>query len=156
MKADIDRQISQYCALLREWNAAYEKQARAAGLNYTSLQVLSAIYSLEDCTQKCIAERCFLPRQTVNSIVTQFFRRGWIEMKERAEDRRTKEIRLTPEGETFASRTLQGIRESERQAMGELSEEQRRQLLETTRLYISRCRQTVAELSGEAGKNSGK
>lgn len=73
-------------------------------------------------------------------------------MEERPEDRRTKEIRLTPEGAAFASRTLHRIRESERQAMGELGEEQRRQLLETTRLYISRCRQTVTELAGEAGK----
>ena len=52
MAVSIRAQIVQYCNLLHEWNASYEEYAESAGLSYTSLSVLSAIYSSPRRTQK--------------------------------------------------------------------------------------------------------
>lgn len=131
--------IQAYCACLHEWNAAYEDYAKSVDLNFTSLSILSALYETENCTQKMLCEQCFLPKQTVNTAVTAFYKKGWIRMQELPEDRRNKTIHFTEEGQREAERIMQKVRESERQAMGGLSKEEREQLLSLTRRYVTAC-----------------
>lgn len=52
-------------------------------LNSTSHSILSALYESEDCTQKVLCDPCFLPKQTVHTAVTTFYKTGWIQMEER-------------------------------------------------------------------------
>ena len=68
--SELQEQIRQYGSYLYEWNASYEEYARRVGLSYTSLAVLSTLYDAENCTQKMLCERCFLPKQTVNAAIT--------------------------------------------------------------------------------------
>lgn len=131
--------IQEYCSCLHEWNAAYEDYAKSVDLNFTSLSILSALYETENCTQKMLCEQCFLPKQTVNTAVTAFYKKGWIRMQELPEDRRNKTIHFTEEGQREAKRIMQKVRESERQAMGGLSKEEREQLLSLTRRYVTAC-----------------
>ena len=98
MKKDVQSQITQYCGLLHEWNAAYEEYAKSVGLSYTSLSILSELCRNENATQKEIAENCFLPKQTVNAVITSFLRRDWVKLEELPEDRRTKTVDFTEEG----------------------------------------------------------
>ena len=139
---DIQDQIRQYCACLQEWNASYEEYAKSVGLSYTSLSLLSAIYETEQCTQKLLSERCLLPKQTVNAVITAFYQKGWV----RLEDRRNKTIHLTAPGREEAERVLRRVRESERQAMGELTEEERAVLLSATRRYVTGCKNAMKGL----------
>ena len=75
--SELQEQIRQYGSYLYEWNASYEEYARRVGLSYTSLAVLSTLYDAENCTQKMLCERCFLPKQTVNAAITAFYKKGW-------------------------------------------------------------------------------
>ena len=131
--------IRAYSACLQEWNASYEDYARAVGLNYTSLSILTAIYETEACTQKLLCERCFLPKQTVNAVITAFYKRGWIQMCELPEDRRVKTIHFTKAGLGEAERILQRVYEGERRAMKALSGEEQRLLMALTRRYVAAC-----------------
>ena len=140
---DIQDQIRQYCACLQEWNASYEDYAKSVGLSYTSLSLLSAIYRTEQCTQKLLCERCFLPKQTVNAAVTAFCRKGWLRLEELPEDRRNKTIHLTDVGRAQAGRILERVRESERRAMEALTEEERAVLLSATRRYVTGCKEAM-------------
>ena len=116
------------------------------GLSYTSLSLLSAIYETEQCTQKLLSERCLLPKQTVNAVITAFYQKGWVRLEELPEDRRNKTIHLTDPGREEAERVLQRVRESERQAMGELTEEERAVLLSATRRYVTGCKNAMKGL----------
>ena len=138
--------IQAYCACLQEWNASYEDYAKSVGLNFTSLSILSAIYGSENCTQKMLCERCFLPKQTVNAAVTAFYKKGWIRMQELPEDRRNKTIHFTEAGRSEVERILQKIRQSERAAMGGFREEEQKQLLELTRRYVTACKNAMKGL----------
>ena len=51
------------------------------GLSYTSLSVLSTIADTENCTQKMLCEMRFLPKQTVNAVVTAFYKKGWLRLE---------------------------------------------------------------------------
>lgn len=144
--SELQEQIRQYCSYLNAWNAAYEDYARSVGLSYTSLSVLSALYGAENCTQKMLCERCFLPKQTVNTTITAFYKKGWVRLEELPEDRRNKTIHFTPEGQTAADKIMQHVRESELKSMGSLSESERLVLLSVTKRYVAGCKEAMKGL----------
>ena len=146
MQPDYSAQINQYSSYLHEWNASYEEYAKSVGLSFTSLSILCAIYRTEQCTQKLLCERCFLPKQTVNAAVTAFYKKGWIRLEELPEDRRNKTIHFTDEGRQEAERILQKVRQSEQMAMANLSDEERAVLLSATKRYITGCKDAMKGL----------
>lgn len=146
MGSELQAQISEYCSYLHEWNASYEEYAKSVGLSYTSLSILSAIYSTENCTQKLLCEQCFLPKQTVNAAVTVFYKKGWIRLEELPEDRRNKTIHFTEQGQKEAERIMQKVRHSEQQAMSKLTDEERKLLLSVTRRYVLGCKEAMKGL----------
>lgn len=146
MPQDIREQICEYCSYLQEWNASYEEYAKSEGLSFTSLSLLSAIYRTEKCTQKLLAEQCFLPKQTVNAVITGFYKKGWVQLRELPEDRRNKTVHLTETGRAEAARILQRVQQSEQQAMSHLTEEERRVLLSATRRYVTGCKNAMKGL----------
>ena len=144
--SELQDQIRQYCSCLHEWNASYEDYARSVGLSYTSLSVLSTLYGTENCTQKMLCERCFLPKQTVNTAVTAFYKKGWVRLEELPEDRRNKTIHFTPEGQKAADEIVRRVHESELQSMGALSESERLVLLSVTKRYVTGCKEAMKGL----------
>ena len=129
-----------------EWQAitmAYSDYARSIGINYTSLQVLKYITTIEGCTQKDICERSFLPKQTVNSIITGFYKKGFVELRELKEDRRTKSIHLTEAGQKYLDSFFPHIDESEYQAMASLSEKERENLIHCIHSYGEKFREML-------------
>lgn len=146
MRQDIREQICEYCSYLQTWNASYEEYAKSVGLSFTSLSILSVIYRTEKCTQKLLSEQCFLPKQTVNAVITSFYKKGWVQLRELPEDRRNKTVHLTETGAVEAERILQKVRQSEQQAMSQLTEEERAVLLSATRRYVTGCKNAMRGL----------
>ena len=144
--SELQEQIRQYCSYLHEWNASYEDYARSVGLSYTSLSILSALYGMESCTQKMLCESCFLPKQTVNTTITAFYKKGWVRLEELPEDRRNKTIHFTPEGQAAADEIMQRVRESELKSMSALSESERLVLLSVTKRYVAGCKEAMKGL----------
>ena len=143
MEPNIQAQIQQYDSYLQQWCAGYEDYAKSVGLSFTSLSILSAIYDLPDCTQKQLCQVCFLPKQTVNAVVTSFYKKGWVRLEEVPTDRRNKTIHFTDQGHAEAQRILSRVQESERAAMSALSEEERRTLLSATERYVTCCNRAL-------------
>ena len=146
MQLDIREQIRQFDACLQEWSASYEDYAKSVGLSFTSLSVLSVIYETERCTQKLLCEVCFLPKQTVNAVITSFYKKGWVRLEELPEDRRNKTIHLTETGRAEAERIVQKICQSEIESMSRLTEEEREMLLSATRRYVLGCKEAMKGL----------
>ena len=146
MRQDIREQICEYCSYLQTWNASYEEYAKSVGLSFTSLSILSVIYRTEKCTQKLLSEQCFLPKQTVNAVITSFYKKGWVQLRELPEDRRNKTVHLNETGAVEAERILQKVRQSEQQAMSQLTEEERAVLLSATRRYVTGCKNAMKGL----------
>ena len=144
--SELQEQIRKYCSYLHEWNASYEDYARSVGLSYTSLNILCALYDAENCTQKMLCESCFLPKQTVNTTITAFYKKGWVRLEELPEDRRNKTIHFTPEGQAAADEIMQRVRESELKSMSALSESERLVLLSVTKRYVAGCKDAMKGL----------
>ena len=139
IKEQIDTFVSEWQAI----TMAYSDYARSIGINYTSLQVLKYITTIEGCTQKDICECSFLPKQTVNSIITGFYKKGFVELRELKEDRRTKSIHLTETGQEYLASFFPHIDESEYQAMASLSEKERESLIHCIHAYGEKFREML-------------
>ena len=134
--------IHQFFAQMQAIDKTFDIYAKKLGLNYISLLVLEYIYeNPEHCTQKKIVEATFSPKQTVNLIVKSFWQQGYLELKETPADRRNKEIFLTAAGKTYAEKILRPVYKAEEDAVGHMTEEERKTMLQCTSLYAEKCRE---------------
>lgn len=122
-------------------NAAYEEYARSLGFSYTSLLILHIVYLSEHATQKEISEETFLPKQTVNSAINQFVKKGIMRLEESNKDRRSKEIRLSEDGRKLADSILPKISQAEEDAMEVFGKQERS-------LFLSRMEEYAITLNG--------
>lgn len=87
-----------------------------------------------------------LPKQTVNNVITAFYKSGYIELREFPENRRIKNIHLTDKGKVYADELIPHIHEADKIAMKLLTEEQQDTLLSLMDTYVSAFRK---EMLGE-------
>ena len=103
-------------------NALYENWAKTKGLTVNSLMLLYMIYQHPaQSTQTFICERLSLPKQTVNTILHSFAKKGYIQMVSNPSDRRSKLLSFTPLGLSYAEPLLQELFALEEQALTQLS-----------------------------------
>ena len=143
---DIESKTRIFCNAWQSISVIYEDYARNSGISYNSLYILNAILYTENCTQKQICEKTLLPKQTVNNVITSFFKSGYIELREFPENRRVKTIHLTEKGMQYAQTLIPHIHEADCKAMEALSEEQQDMLLKLMDTYVSTFRK---EMLGE-------
>ncbi len=129
----------------QQMDQVYEDHARSCCLSYASLDVLAVISGRPCCTQKDIGQRTHLPKQTVNSIVSAFYREGLVELCELPEDRRTKKIFLTEAGQAYADRVLSPVKLAEKTAIAQFAEEELRLLLALMKRYADTYRDVLQE-----------
>ena len=130
---DIDFKTKAFCNAWQSLDMIYEDYARKVGISYNSLYILNAILQTENCTQKLICERTLLPKQTVNNVVTGFYKDGYVELREFPENRRIKTIHLTKQGRAYADSVIPHIHQAEQIAMETLTEEQQDRVIEIVR-----------------------
>lgn len=127
--------IEQFNSTWRNIESVYEDYARRIGMTYTSMHIFNLIAVTEDCTQSMLCERTRLPKQSVNAVVTQFYKQGLIELREVPSDRRNKTIHLTSQGEEFSKRYIEHIMAAEKQAMKSLEDAESEQLVSSMKSY---------------------
>ena len=142
----IEEKTRAFCNAWQSISIIYEDYARKSGISYNSMYILNAIQQIRDCTQKQICEKTLLPKQTVNNVVTAFYKNGYIELREYPENRRIKTIHLTEKGRQYANELIPHIHQADRVAMEALTEEQQDTLLSLMDTYVAAFRK---EMLGE-------
>lgn len=135
--SDIDLKTKEFCGAWQSLEIIYEDYARKIGVSYNSLYILNTIFENENCTQKQICEKTLLPKQTVNNVISAFYKSGYIELCELPENRRIKTIKLTEKGEEYAKPLVMRIDKASHLAMEALSEEEQDKLLKLINKYVS-------------------
>lgn len=107
-------QLERYYALWKDCTAAYEEWSKAQGLSSNGVLVLYSFCSGEEyCTQKSISSKWCIPKQTVNTILKEFQKKGYVEMASMEEDKRSKLLRLTDAGKAYAETIIGRLRKKE-------------------------------------------
>ena len=139
-------ELNKYYAVWQECNYVYEEWAKAHGLSINSLWVLSDIYEgKEDCTQRKISQHWQIPKQTVNMILKDLEKRGFVELLPIQEDKRNKRIQFTAKGNEYADTIISSLRKVELFVIEEMGTERIKQLNENMALFV--------ELFSKAGGN---
>lgn len=141
----IRSQVDKFGDNLQDLNAIYDDYAKTVGIASTSMKVLNYILTIPDCTQRMICEMTFLPRQTVNSIVTDFYNQGYIELKETKKDRRVKSIHLTEKGIEYSDKIIPKLANAQYCAMKGLDDTEREVLIELLQKYTELFREHISE-----------
>lgn len=133
---------------LQSLDGVYEEYAKSRGMTYLTLVMLEEIYELGvDCTQKRISEETRYPKQTVNLVVKSFLEKGYVELKETAEDRRNKRILLTESGRRLCEGIVVPLLERENAVLIKMGETQSCELLRLLSQYCALYRESVGSLN---------
>ena len=99
-------------------DGSYYFFARSLGVKDNALALLYALDDGRVHLQARISEEWLIPKTTVNTIVKEMARAGYVRL-EAGEDAREKALRLTEKGQAYARDVLRTVYEAERQALRE-------------------------------------
>lgn len=103
VKNEMLEQLQRYYILWKESNVIYEEWAKSQGLSINSLLILYSFFGDSgNFTQKAISQKWHIPKQTVNTILKDFEKRGYVKLISMPTDKRNKQIQLTPMGKQFS------------------------------------------------------
>lgn len=124
------KQLNEFNNIMLGIERVYEDYAKDHNLTYMSLTVLEIVYYAENpLTQKEITNMCHYNKQVVNSIIKQFYDKGYILLKELKEDRRNKSVTLSKKGKVYADEILLPLWKIEKNALTNLTDEERELML---------------------------
>ena len=136
-----------FTPLLAQFDKIYYELAKRHGESYFGMWVLEE--RPEGVTQKQLCEILYSPKQTVNSLVASFVRRGLVETKPNSTDGRSKLHVLTAAGKE----KLDAIRRDERMlgiySLDGVSREELDQVRRVLFGIADRCTQGVAFLNAD-------
>ena len=128
------QQVEQMCVCLCRQEALYGEWAKAHGMSYNTIMTMYALDQARGCTQKQIAEEWLIPKQTVNTIVKELERQGYVQF-EAGRDLKEKLVRFTEAGQAYAEGYLRELYQIEERAMESLGEELRQAMVEGTQAF---------------------
>ncbi|HQO11894.1 MAG TPA: MarR family transcriptional regulator [Petrotogaceae bacterium] len=135
-KKKVHTQLMEYYQIFKETDAIYNRLAKRAGLAESAYWVIYSIRMMDGrCTQKEICSQWSLSKQTVNSGLKYLEKEGLIMLAEFSEDRRSKEILLTENGEKFSKKYIDTVFEMEMETFEKMSDRERKGLIDSSRRY---------------------
>lgn len=147
MDRTIAAQLTALNQIYKEIDELYHHYAKASGLSDTALWVL---YSLWECggpyPQREFCEEWNYSPQTANSALKSLEKQGLVALDFARGNRKSKEIRFTPEGEALARRVIVPLMEAERSAIAGLGEEERAALLAVTQKHAALLKEETEKL----------
>lgn len=130
-------QLQRYYALWKECTAMYEEWSKDQGLSSNRVFALYSFYESNGrCTQKMISEKWNIPKQTVNTILKDFQKKGYINMVSDDSDKRNKLICLTESGMEYTKDIIEKRQSKEIYVIEKMGLENIESLNDNTELFI--------------------
>lgn len=123
-------------SLLRKANGLNRERANFYGLNDLESIILIHIGMNEKVKQKTLVNKFKAPKQTINSAIMNLKDKGYIELRTDEDDKRAKNLYLTPEGELRRREVLVPIEEANRAMYEDLGEENIREITRYLELLL--------------------
>lgn len=146
--------IRTYNGQYKEGNEIYHRLARHYGLSDSAFWILYTLRESEGpVSQTQLCRELYLSKQTVNSALKNLEEAGYLRLESVPDNRKNKEIRLTPMGEELLRRTVDPVFAMEERAFQRLTEEEREAILHLGRRNLDLLREEAERLLRE-GKTS--
>jgi DNA-binding MarR family transcriptional regulator len=133
MKNSLNKSLESFYDSYFGINAIYDRWAKLHGLTSGSLFVLYIIHEYPiECTQRFICDKLFYPKQTVNAILNSFIQQGYVITTIAKEDKRSKTVSFTENGQKYADELLSKLRSFEEEALINMNIDERHAMIRGT------------------------
>lgn len=118
MNEKIKRQVDTINQKTKELDSLYRIAARKSGISDGEICIWSTLLNAEiEYSQQDLCDLLSLPKQTVNSLISNLIKRGCVTLEHAMGTKNRKVIRLTEEGYNFGKSKVMWIFEAEQKAM---------------------------------------
>lgn len=142
-----NKYIQEINSVVERTDYLYEKWAKQHGINSYVMQVMYMIYASEINKQKDIVENYGMPKQTVNTVITDLQRKGYIRLTPDENDKRSKIIILTDEGRRYAENIVNPLLNCEKEVLAKMGKERVEMLISTMNQYAELLEQKISKSS---------
>jgi MarR family 2-MHQ and catechol resistance regulon transcriptional repressor len=128
---ETERALSAYINLIRASDSIVSKasaQLEESGLTRGQFAVLEALHHLGPMCQHTLADKLLRSGGNVTLVVDNLEKRGWVRRKRQTDDRRTVQIRMTPQGARLIAKVFPEHAAAITKIMNELSENEQEEL----------------------------
>lgn len=141
----IKDQLEKMNLQVKELGSIYRGEAGKYGISDNEFWMWYSVLTFErECSQQDICDMWSLSKQTVNSIMSNWVKKGFAFLEAVPDNRKKKFIRLTDEGRAFGKTIVNKICHAEQCAFEKLSAQERQACIDLLGKY-------VALLKGEIG-----
>lgn len=132
----IDMQLTLFDQLLKKMDDSYHQFAKYSGLSDTAFWIICAVQDeKETYIQKDLCHMWSYSKQTINSALKKLEENNLIELVLTPKNKKDKRVILTSAGEKIAKEMVIPLMKAEKQAFGNLTKEERKQLLSLIQKY---------------------
>jgi MarR family transcriptional regulator, 2-MHQ and catechol-resistance regulon repressor len=128
---ETERALSAYINLIRASDSIVSKasaQLEESGLTRGQFAVLEALHHLGPMCQHTLADKLLRSGGNVTLVVDNLEKRGWVRRKRQTDDRRTVQIRMTPQGARLIAKVFPEHAAAITKIMNELTENEQEEL----------------------------
>ena len=129
-------QLAAFNQIYKEMDEIYHSYARRHGISDAALWLLYSLCEGGADTQGEICAVWHYPPQTVNSVLKNLERQGFIALEPVQGNRKNKRIVLTEQGTALAERVIRPLILAEQRALHGMEEKERDSLLDLTQKYV--------------------
>lgn len=146
MKEQTKQQLENLNQQIKELSGIYHQVAVRLGISDNEFWVWYTVFVMgEEYSQQDICEIWSLPKQTVNSVVMNMVKRGFIKLEVVPGTRNRKLLRLTDNGKSYGEAVVRPIFEAEYRTIARLTEEERQLCISLLNKYIRYLREELHE-----------
>lgn len=146
MDKTIKDQIDAINQRLKELNSLYHIAAIKSDITDGEISIWSVLLESDrKYSQQDISDLLFLPKQTVNSIISNFVKKGFVYLEHVSETRNRKVICLTEAGRDYGESKVRWIFQAEERALEQTDPEQVQACIEMIEKYISHLKKEFDE-----------
>ncbi len=146
MDKTIKDQIDTINQRIKELNSLYHIAAIKSDISDGEISIWSVLLESDgEYSQQDLSDLLFLPKQTVNSIISNLVKKGFVFLEHVSGTRNRKVIRLSEQGRDYGESKVRWIFQAEEKALGQTDPEQVRICIEMIEKYISHLKKEFDE-----------
>lgn len=130
-----DKSIKAITSAVDRTDYLYEKWAKKLGVNNYVSRIMYMLYLSEVNRQKEMVENYGMQKQTVNTVITELQKKGYIILIPDENDKRSKIIKLTQEGINYANKIVTPLLDCEIRVLKKMGTQRVEMLIDTMNQY---------------------
>lgn len=130
-----DKSIKAITSAVDRTDYLYEKWAKKLGVNNYVSRIMYMLYLSEVNRQKEMVENYGMSKQTVNTVITELQKKGYIILIPDENDKRSKIIKLTQEGINYANKIVTPLLDCEIRVLKKMGTQRVEMLIDTMNQY---------------------